>query len=91
MSLLKIKNVFEAKSFLSNLFAFLLTINAWIAFIITDKTSLPPWFPSHSDILNIAFFAGTEQPVDIEQPVVSEQEDSEPPIVMEHSVGEQSE
>ncbi|XP_033644021.1 kielin/chordin-like protein isoform X1 [Asterias rubens] len=33
---------------------------------------------------------GTEQPVDIEQPVVSEQEDSEPPIVMEHSVGQQN-
>ena len=52
---------------------------------------MPPWFPSHSDILNIAYFAGTEQPVDIEQPVVSEQEDSEPPIIMEHSVGQQSE
>ncbi|XP_071808667.1 uncharacterized protein [Asterias amurensis] len=33
---------------------------------------------------------GTEQPADIEQPVVSEQEDSEPPIVMEHSVDKQN-
>ena len=72
---------------------FLLMINACTLsiIIVIYKTSLPPWFLSRSDILNTTDIAGIEQPIETEQLVDSEHEDSEQPLVIEHTVGEQSE